>query len=245
MGPADLNIQLQDGSTFSFDQSEYSIPLATVIGSRMGMWLRLVQWDLVPGSYSNNIKMAGFFPLELLNWGDINLKLPVPTPNPPLGRAFLKVKAMKYKRQSPDGIIWAPGFICTWRIEMLYVKNLGLQFRGVQCLSQQLRTKYGEICLKHSQCSEAAPRWKHRETTISWGVGSRTGVGWGWSDEGQQSNHHSGHLCLDVLHQHPCLAATPPIILTPWWHLFQISLQQWKSYLFLPFHWASVYTEGA
>lgn len=182
MGPADLNIQLQDGSTF---KSEYSIPLATVIGSRMGMWLRLVQWDLVPGSYSNNIKMAGFFPLELLNWGDINLKLPVPTPNPPLGRAFLKVKAMKYKRQSPDGIIWAPGFICTWRIEMLYVKNLGLQFRGVQCLSQQLRTKYGEICLKHSQCSEAAPRWKHRETTISWGIGSRTGVGWGWSDEGQ------------------------------------------------------------
>lgn len=49
--------------------------------------------------------MAGFFPLELLNWGDINLKLPVPTPNAPLGRAFLKVKAMKYKRQSPDGII--------------------------------------------------------------------------------------------------------------------------------------------
>ena len=135
MGLVDLNIQLQDGSIFSFDQSEYSIPLATVIGSGMGMWLRLVQWDSVPGFYWNNIKMAGFFPLELLNWGVINLKLPVPTPNAPLGRAFLKVKAMKYKRQSPDGIIWAPGFVCTWRIETLYVKNHGLQFFGVQCLS--------------------------------------------------------------------------------------------------------------
>ena len=49
--------------------------------------------------------MAGFFPLELLNWGDIIRKLPVPTPNAPLERAFLKVKAVKYKRQSPRGII--------------------------------------------------------------------------------------------------------------------------------------------